>query len=348
MHIEVGYLDGKELYAWPGQKFGSVGLEEMMPAGGAVGTGDFALHVKSIFLGNTATFTYIGRSTRAGHETIQFDYRVPRAKSRYLLSSGPQRQEVVGYHGSFRVDAKTLLLERLEIAIDEIPPQLHISRAGSALTYVLTRIGGTDFLLPRSSELYIVGSNGRESRNVTRFEQCRQYLGESVVSFAEPVPSGVETPKPVTEVRLPSGVRVEITLQTALESSRAAIGDPVRAVVSRDSVKAGMVVIPKGAQVTGRITRIGQRTWGRVLYQMLGLRLSSVEFADRRADFIGSLESLAFAAAQVTVASSQDRPDSRQTGDSRAAGEGIFFVKGNSLHIPAGAHMVWRTAAVSE
>src|SRR5436309_1174627 len=39
VHIEVGYVDGKELYAWPGQKFGSVALEDMLPAGGAVGTG---------------------------------------------------------------------------------------------------------------------------------------------------------------------------------------------------------------------------------------------------------------------------------------------------------------------
>src|SRR5262245_10494594 len=48
VHIEVGYVEGKELYAWPGQKFANKSLEEMMPAGGAVGTGDFALHVKSI------------------------------------------------------------------------------------------------------------------------------------------------------------------------------------------------------------------------------------------------------------------------------------------------------------
>jgi hypothetical protein len=137
---------------------------------------------------------------------------------------------------------------------------------------------------------------------------------------------------------------VEITLQTTLEGSRAAIGDPINAVVSRDSVKAGAVVIPKGARVTGRITRIGQTTGGRVLYQMMGLCLSSVEFAGRRATFAGSLESLAFAAAQVTVASIPGRHSSGQADDSRTPGEGIFFVKGNSLHIPAGSHMVWRTA----
>ena len=344
VHLEVGYVDGKELYAWPGQKFGAAGLEEMMPAGGAVGTGDFALHVRWIFLSNAASFTYLGRSTAEGHETIQFGYRIPRAKSHYVLSSGPERRELVGYHGTFRVNARTLLLERLEIVIDEIPQQLHIRRAGSMLTYAVTRIGEADFLLPHSSELYIVNSNGRESRNITRFEQCRQYLGESVVSFADPAPTSVEAPKTITDVHLPGGIRMEITLQTALEGTRVAIGDPVKAVVSRDSVKAGKVVIPKGAKVTGRITRIGERNGGRVLYQVLGLQLSSVEFADHRAEFQGSLESLIFAAAQVTIASAPDPTRARPAAAWPSAGEGILFIKGNSLHIPAGAHMVWRTA----
>ena len=275
VRIEVGYLDGKELYAWPGQKFGSAKLEDMMPAGGAVGTGDFALHVRWIFLSNAATFTYSGRNTRDGHETMEFQYVVPRARSHYVLRSGPEHQEVVGYHGSFRVDAKTLLLERLVIAIDEIPPKLRISSAGSELTYAVTRIGGADFLLPHSSELYIVDANGRENRNVTRFEQCRQYLGESVVSFADPAPDVADSPKTVTEVQLPAGVRMEITLQTTLDGTRAAIGDPFKAVVSRDAVKAGIVIIPKGAKVTGRITRIGQRNGGRAVYQMMGMQLMS-------------------------------------------------------------------------
>jgi len=300
--------------------------------------------VRSIFITNAATFSYTGRNSHEGHDTLEFQYRVPRDRSRYVLRSGPELQDVVGYHSDFRVDAKTLQLERLVIAIEEIPPKLHVNRAGTELTYAVTRIGGADFLLPHSSELYIVNSNGMESRNITRFEQCRQYLGESVVNFAEPAASVTDTPKPVTEIRLPGGVRIEITLQTAIEGSRVAIGDPVRALVSRNVVKAGAVIVPKGAKVTGRITRLGQRNTGRISYQMLGMQISSLEFADQRADFRGTLESLGFAAAPVTVGAVQDLHGSRQNGDSTASGEGILFIKGNSLHIPAGAHMVWRTA----
>ena len=70
-------------------------------------SGDFALHVKSIFLTDAATFTFLGRSVREGREAIQFEFKVPRKKSRYLVRSGPERQQMVGYHGSFQVDVKT-------------------------------------------------------------------------------------------------------------------------------------------------------------------------------------------------------------------------------------------------
>jgi hypothetical protein len=75
---------------------------------------------------------------------------------------------------------------------------------------------------------------------------------------------------------------------------------------------------------------------------MLGLQLSLVDFADHRAEFTGSLESLAVA--KVTVAASADRAGYMQPGESPIPGEHIFLVKENSLHIRAGAHMGWRTA----
>jgi hypothetical protein len=346
LHIEVGYVDGKELYAWPGQKFEGQRLEEML-SGGAVGTGDFALHVRSLFLSNSATFTFVGRVNRDGHDRFEFSYHVPRARSKYLLGNG-LKSEVVGYHGSFWVDAASLLLKRLEIEIDDIPPDLHVRRGGSILRYAMTRIGGADFLLPLSSELSLVSAGGRASRNLTRFEQCHQYAGESVVSFADPAPTSTEARKVVTQVRLPAGLLVEMTLRTALDGGRAAIGDPVAAVVSKDVVSSGTVVLPKGAKVTGRVTRLGKMEGGRVSWQMAGLRLSTVEFDDKRAEFTGILESVALASAQITVASGDDQRMAGRKAYTKEPGEGIIFVKGNSLHIPAGAHMYWRTVAETE
>jgi hypothetical protein len=254
-----------------------------------------------------------------------------------------KNKELVGYHGCFWVDAKTLSLMRLEIEVDGISPSLRVRRAASVLQYAMTRIGGAEFLLPLSSELSLVGANGIESRNLTRFEQCHQYAGESVVSFAGPSPAAAEGPVTITEIHLPGGLLVDLTLKTTLSGERAAIGDPIAAVVSKDVVKSGTVIIPKGAKVTGRITRLGKTTTGRISYQIAGLRLSTVEFADKRAEFTASLESVALASAQISVAGADDRAASRRKSSTAEPGEGIFSVKGNSLFVPAGAHMFWRT-----
>ena len=333
IHIEVGYLDGKELYAWPGQKFENAKLEDLLPAGGTVGTGDFALHIKGIFLTEGTKFTYAGHSVLEGRDTVRFQYLVPRSKSRYVLRTGPRREAVVSYRGSFWADARTLLLQRLEVLLDDIPHEIRVRRGGSILTYSLTRIGETDFLLPHSSELFIVGDTGTESRNLTLFENCHQYSGESVVSFVDPATVSAEAPKPVTEAHIPAGVLVELSLGDSLDGRHLAIGDPIAAVVSHDSAKAGAVIIPKGARVTGRVTYIGQTTRGRVVYQVLGLQLSTIEFAERKAHFAGSLESVHLAAAQTEI------------GRGSQSGETLLFIKANSLLIPAGAHMLWRTRA---
>jgi hypothetical protein len=343
VHIEVGYVDGKELYAWPGQKFEGQTLEEMVPAGGAVGTGDFALHVKSIFLSDAASFVYIGRGTGEDGETVGFRYQVTRAKSRYLLGSGKQL-EVVGYHGTFWADARTLLLIRLEIEIDGIDPKLQLKRAGSTLRYGMAKIGEREFLLPSSSELYMVRTDDSESRNMTRFEQCRQYLGESVMSFAEPEVTA-KGPKAISAMELPGGLAIDVILQTTLAGERLAIGDPFLGVVSHAVMKSGTTLVPKGARVTGRVTRLGHTVMGRLSYQVAGIRLVSIEFADRRVDFRGSLESVGLAAAQITVAGERGFGDSKGGGHRLEPGEGVFFFKGIALRIPAGAHMVWRTTA---
>src|SRR4051812_23135732 len=49
VRIEVALVDGKELFSWPGSgKFVDTEIGEMV-RGGAIGTGSFGLHAKSVF-----------------------------------------------------------------------------------------------------------------------------------------------------------------------------------------------------------------------------------------------------------------------------------------------------------
>src|SRR6202041_661211 len=107
---------------------------------------------------------------------------------------------------------------------------------------------------PESSELVMIDLLGNESRNRTQLSACRQYAGESKLSFAEPS-SDVAAPSPTPQlkpIKLPAGLTVEVRLQTPIQSGRSATGDPVTALVSRDVKKDGEIVAPKGAVLTGR------------------------------------------------------------------------------------------------
>ena len=70
-----------------------------------------------------ARITYVGEVTKNKQRLLQWDYEVPQLLSGYLLRVG-SHEAIVGYHGSFWADPKTLDLLRLEVQADEIPPQL--------------------------------------------------------------------------------------------------------------------------------------------------------------------------------------------------------------------------------
>lgn len=185
LHFEVSYVGGREMFARPGaDRFEEKTLSEMV-GGGAIGTGTFALHAKAVFAGDSALFTYAGETVEDGRIGIQFDFRVPRAKSTFQIRANGGTPVTVGYRGQFRVDAGTLDLIRLQVDVDDLPSGFPIVGTGETMEYRRIPIGHTAFLLPYSSRLIVRDAAGMESRNVTTFDGCRQYTGESVIRFAE-------------------------------------------------------------------------------------------------------------------------------------------------------------------
>lgn len=194
VRLEVALVEGKELFGKPGANR-IVESEITQLVGGTIGNGDFGLLARSIFLSSGGSFTYVGDTLLDGRKTIRYDYRVP------LLSSGyhvrvPPKEAVVAYHGSFWVDPDSLDLIRLDLTVDDIPLYLGLASATKTLEYRRAIIGGKDFLLPFDAELRMTDLNGTENRNRTRFHGCRQYVGESVLSFADPPPDAPAAAKP--------------------------------------------------------------------------------------------------------------------------------------------------------
>lgn len=257
IRLEVALVEGKELYAWPGSpRFEEQELRDMV-GGGAIGTGDFALHAKSIYLTDSARFTYQGTEELRGRKVHVFHYRVPMAASRYMMriekTEGP-----VGYQGHVYNDAETLEMARIEIHIDEIPPYLPLKEGHKVIDYAPMDIGGVRHVLPASMEMTLVDLNGGENRNRAVFSGCKQYMGESRLIFEDPPPEAETRESPV-EWTLPEGLDVRLKLVDTLDLSKSAMGDPVVFEVSREAVRNGQVWLPRGARVTLRLDHIACR-----------------------------------------------------------------------------------------
>ncbi len=251
VRLEVALVEGKELYAWPGaKKFEERDVRDMV-SGGAIGTGDFALHAKSIYLSGTAKFNYRGVEDLAGRKTYKFHYRVPLEESRYVMRIGAA-EAPVGYQGYVWNDVETLEMVRIEMTVDEIPPQLPLKIGNKMIEYGHVNIGGSEYVMPTTMEMTLTDLNGAENRNRAVFTGCRQYAGESTLIFDEPPPDAPKKEAQV-EVTLPAGLNVSMKLTRTLELSKAAMGDPVVFEVTKNAERGGQVLLPKGAMVELRL-----------------------------------------------------------------------------------------------
>jgi hypothetical protein len=308
VRLEVALVEGKELYGWPGaNRIAESDLSNLVH--GTIGNGDFGLLARSIFLGSGGLFTYTGETTVDGRNTIRYDYRVPLLSSGYHLKV-PPNEAVVAYHGSFWVVPDTLDLVRLDVTADGIPLYLGLESSTKTLEYHRTAIGGSEFLLPFDAELRMTDLGGTENRNRTRFHGCRQYAGESVLSFADPPPDAPvqELPR-IVEVELPEEFMTELALVTPIDSNSSAVGDAVEASLRHNLKERGRLIAPKGAILKGRITQLQRQ--GRSF--AFAIAFQSIEFPDGHAELNGRDNTLSMMGGVQVPCASRPCPSRQQT-----------------------------------
>src|SRR5262249_35351970 len=249
-------------------KFEDRPLTDLIPSG-LTSTGDFANHARTVFATGVPTFDYAGEEVLKSRRAVRYNYRVSPAVSRYVMRSGGG-EGIVGHHGAFWADRDTLDLLRLEVEADAIPANLYISHAITEIEYAKVRVGTSDFLLPQVVQVSLAHQSGIENRNRTEFTNCRQYVGEAMLSFEEPSATSLptETQAPET-IELPSGLFVYARLEAPIDSGRSVVGDLVTAVVDSPVKRDGQVVVPKGALVRCRL-RFLQKREGTSAYYLIG------------------------------------------------------------------------------
>ena len=276
VRLEVGYIDGKELFGWPGgERLGEKDLDRLV--GGTITYGEFALAIRALFAGRSVAFGDMWEETYAGRAAHRFEFTVPREGTDWILGIGG-RFTPIGYHGSFWVDSDSLQLVELRITADDVPAELGYKAVTRDLQFQSVRIGTGEFLLPSRAEFSATERGGAENRNETRFHDCRQYAAERVVSFgpsATGAPGDAHAPRPAAAATLPEEFEASLTLDTPIDSDTSAIGDPITASLQRSIKRENETVVPKGAVLHGRITRLDM-TGGR-RYADLGFTYFEVD-----------------------------------------------------------------------
>jgi hypothetical protein len=313
---------------------------------GAIGNGSFALHSRAVFLSGIPVFQYRGREEGGGRSTVRFDFQVPQFMSGYRLKVN-ELEGTSGYRGSFWADPDSLDLVRLDVEAIEIPPHIPLRSAGESMRYRRQTIGASEYLLPESSEMIMEDSYGNRSRNVIGFSQCRQYSGESTLSFAD-VPEDTATPAPppppAPPIEVPAGLFLEIELLTPIRFPGNAVGDQIAGRVRRDVRRKGQTIIPKGASVRGNIAVIGPEK------DLRGNALFALAFEWREISFDGRMGAIranledggAIPSASYSTRDIYARP--RKTPDRVTPHRNVFYVRRSTLELPRGLPLFWSAA----
>jgi hypothetical protein len=274
--VEVAYVSGKELFGPP--RGGRVDQQDIQKlVGGTVSRGTFATLVSSTVFGAATTFHYEGQTEIKGQPAVLFSFHAGMLGSNYQLTT-PSGHARVGYGGKFWADPITFDLLRFELVADEIPPVLELSSESQAIDYSRVQIGESAFLLPQVSELKMSDQRGYATRNLTTYQDCRQFSAESTLAnfgadALEPPPSN-----------LPDDFKVEVGWETTLNPATSAVGDRVTAKLL-DEIKLNDVVkVPRGAQLNGHvesITRAGGGYAVKLVFTSFDFKGGHVELGQR-------------------------------------------------------------------
>jgi len=182
LHLQVAEVDGKELTAPAEADRLDVGDLRSFAPTGTIGTGAFSSTAFNLFVSDNGRTTGWEREEAAGSSTWRFDFEISERESGFRVTSSNETA-VVGERGSFRADAKTFDLLRLETEAVDIPLRLGLLEVSTRIEYHRVRIGKVDVLMPKSAEHVLISANGARNRNEITFSGCREYRTDSVIKF---------------------------------------------------------------------------------------------------------------------------------------------------------------------
>jgi hypothetical protein len=240
VRLEVVFSGGDELYAWPGSERFERSIAELLPAHGLVSDGSYALHMRTLFLRNAATFD----EPRQAKGKIELAFEVPAVRSGYAMTT-PAGTVPAALAGTVWIDPDRLDVDKLEVRVET-----RLGRSMETTTYARERIGDAEFVVPQTTDLVMLPDDGMQARNYSRFTDYHKFAGSSTIRFDDAATAS-NAQRPARAAAPPAGRDLIGKLEAGIGQD-AAIGDPFTVTAEGD------------ARYTGRITdmrRTGKDQW---------------------------------------------------------------------------------------
>lgn len=117
---------------------------------------------------------------------IRFRYDVPLPVSHYVVKAPPKGGTTLGYHGTFDVDSQTGDVIRMTVIPTDLQQALPTGcDLRTRMTYTQSTLGGSQFMIPASTEREYLANDGAYSVNRMSYDGCQEYRSESVLSFVD-------------------------------------------------------------------------------------------------------------------------------------------------------------------
>jgi hypothetical protein len=278
LRLDVLLATDRELYSWAGANQFEEGEIDELVTQGAFGTGPFASMLLSVLQGTDAKFTFDGDAALGERRLLVYSFRMPTDRSRYRVRAGKD-WVITGYTGSLLVDPVTAELVRLSTRTDELPAETGGCEDRSELEYRLVHLATEEYLLPGMTRQRFIMRDGSEGENTITFSACRDFRGESTVSFSERVPESKSPSASVANVDWRPGLPVTVELTSPpIRADQAAAGDRVegRLANSINDPLTQTTLARAGAGMVGRLMRVETR-WGPPAETTFTLRWETVE-----------------------------------------------------------------------
>jgi hypothetical protein len=337
LRLDVTITPRGEIYSWVGaSRFEENGVDRVV-RDGPFGSGSFGAPLAIIFHQDAKTFRFTRYLLDQNRDLMEYSFEVSQENSRYRVKAG-DTWVPAAYSGTVQVDPQTDEVVRLTLHTSELPPATNSCQTSQRMEFAPQRIGSGVFLLPSQAQQQFLSLAGDAVQNHVSLSNCREYVGESTVSFSE-IPetdpdSRSNAPPPI---QLPAGLAFTFELTTPISADTAAAGDPFAGrLVSALRDKSGKTVAPTHALMEGRLVRVEIR-----------------HRSPPGAVFVLQLTTVEAGGIKVPLAAiRQDGPVTGKRGGtpvqlplSWEANSGIFGLSGDHAILKSGSRSSWRTAA---